>query len=339
MSYGPDTRKLMKLLAKYEKFIQQPQKKRSRGFKLDLMYLNLHSLPDLRPYTKLRTLWVIGKQFTTLPPLPDGLRDLTLYDTSVTSLPERLPPRLKELDCDLSPISVMPPLPCTLEVLNCRQTLLTRLPELPPSLHILKCNESPISELPRLPPSLRNLSCEETQITCLPELPDELTLLRCYGTQITSLPKLPDALRQLDCSQTFVKSLPALPSKLDWLRCERTPIASLPNIPESLRHLYIAHTQVRILPKLPNHFYYEDYGLSLHGCPLLIPFIKETMGSYCSYLMQWDELREGLEEKERVIARTKVLAEHIIAAGWHPDRFERWCLDEEEKKENDAMFV
>lgn len=336
MAYGPDTPKLNKLLLKYEKFAQT-KRKRSERFSLDIQYLNIHSLPDLRSYTKLDTLWIRGKQFTTLPPLPPTLKALMLYDTSVTSLPDQLPPGLKELDCDLSPISALPPLPQTLEVLHCGQTLLTSLPDLPPRLDTLLCDETPLSALPPLPASLTKLACEETRITSLPELPAGLQYLRC-GTNpnLTSLPTLPDSLDHLDCSETSVQSLPSLPPRLEWLNCNQTPIKSLPTIPDRLNCLYISGTQITVLPKLPDRFYYDDYGLRVSNTPLLLQKAPEE--SYCSYLLRWDELREQLEEKERILERTKILAEEIIAAGWHPNRFERWCLDEEEKKENDMMI-
>ncbi len=43
--------------------------------------------------------------------------------------------------------------------------------------------------------------------------------------------------------------------------------------------------------------------------------------------------------KQLVEQRLGSLKEEVIAAGWHPDRFERWCLDEEEKKEHEEMFA
>ncbi len=61
-----------------------------------------------------------------------------------------------------------------------------------------------------------------------------------------------------------------------------------------------------------------------------------------------EPLKEILEElvpqsragaKELILQRMGPLKEEVIAAGWHPSRFEKWCLDEEERKEHDAMFA
>jgi Leucine-rich repeat (LRR) protein len=132
--------------------------------------------------------------------------------------------------------------------------------------------------------------------------------LYCHSTQLKSLPNLPDGLRLLHCSHTPLLSLPNLPVGLQELYCHFTPLISLPELPSGLQVLECGNT------------------------PLLLQRIERE--SINDYNLRWDEWRS----KKRSIERTKVLAEDIIAASWHPDRFERWCLDEEEKKENEELM-
>jgi hypothetical protein len=92
--------------------------------------------------------------------------------------------------------------------------------------------------------------------------------------------------------------------------------------------LYCDFTQLTSLPELPP-------GLQIVECgntPLLLQ--RKEGESIKDYALRWDDWRS----KQRSVNRTKSLAEDLIAATWHPDRFERWCLDEEEKKENEEMM-
>jgi len=73
-------------------------------------------------------------------------------------------------------------------------------------------------------------------------------------------------------------------------------------------------------------------ALFVGNTPLLLK--KEKNEKLYDYNLRWEELRS----KERIQARTKELWEDLIPAAWHPDRFEAWCLDEEEKKENEELF-
>lgn len=38
---------------------------------------------------------------------------------------------------------------------------------------------------------------------------------------------------------------------------------------------------------------------------------------------------DQLPNKERIIQRTKIVKEEMMAFYWHPDRFEKWCFDDE----------
>jgi len=179
-------------------------------------------------------------------------------------------------------------------------------------LNVVDCN---IRTLPSLPEGLDGLVCSENPLQTLPPLPCSLKSLRCSSTQISFLPPLLTThLWELVIDDTPLKALPELPSNLHSLRCKNTQITVLPELPEILRH----------------------YGSMLFtGAPLVLQ--QREGESLENYNNRWRKWREENASKLRTLERTKVLAEEIIAAAWHPDRFEAWCLDEEEKKENEEM--
>lgn len=63
---------------------------------------------------------------------------------------------------------------------------------------------------------------------------------------------------------------------------------------------------------------------------LLTSYMKDV------YLPEFKQLY--LSEKEMQKARTDTFKEELMAYCWHPDRFQIWCLDEEEKAENKMLF-
>ena len=264
MAYGPDTDKVLKQIAEYD----SPRKRQERylywpsGFELEIMNLNIHSLPDL------------------------------------SSLPE-----LQSIHLGNLPITKLPPLPTNLRSLWCTNTLITELSPLPRNLTTLCYSGALIRELPPLPSGLTDLYCRGTAISSLPPLPPTLTLLSCQNTQISKLPSLPTGLHYLFCSNNTISNLPELPSTLKALDCENTRISVLPELPPSI-----------IL-------------LRTDGCPLLVE--KEEEESIEEYNVR--------SARVRIQGRTKALYEDIVASTWHPHRFEAWCLDEEEKKENEEM--
>ncbi len=84
-----------------------------------------------------------GLQITNLPPLPDGLKDLTCDYTNLTSLPS-LPDGLHTLTCGNTPLTSLPQLPNSIIFLYCGHTRLTNLPSLPTSLQFLSCYNTPL---------------------------------------------------------------------------------------------------------------------------------------------------------------------------------------------------
>ncbi len=67
-----------------------------------------------------------------------------------------------------------------LKVLFCSNIQLTCLPPLPSSLESLDCCYNKLAHLPPLPSTLINLVCCYNKLTCLPPLPSGLKRLDCY---------------------------------------------------------------------------------------------------------------------------------------------------------------
>lgn len=184
MSYGPDTRKLLKAWH-YSKE------------KIVIDNLNIHSIPSEFP-EELRCFHCQFCPIQKIPPLPKGLWELTCRDTEITELPE-LPEGLIILNCSGCPIKSLPKLPSTLKMLSCDYTLIKCLPEFPAGLERLSCKDTPLQELPLLPQRLDYLDCSYTSIKKLPELPISLTEIYCQGTEVGHLPDIPTNLRELIC--------------------------------------------------------------------------------------------------------------------------------------------
>jgi len=97
-----------------------------------------HKIPDW-----IETVSIERSHISELPALPDGLRRLYISHTDIKKLPDRLPPKLREL--------------------------------------ILADNPG-IRELPAtLPPNLENLSCVKCSIRDIPPLPKSVNILRIMG--------------------------------------------------------------------------------------------------------------------------------------------------------------
>jgi Leucine-rich repeat (LRR) protein len=71
-----------------------------------------------------------------------------------------LPNTLQRLDCDYNNLQELPPLPQTLKILSCFNNNLQELSPLPSSLEKLDCNHNNLPELPPLPKSLQELYCK-----------------------------------------------------------------------------------------------------------------------------------------------------------------------------------
>ena len=129
---------------------------------------------------------------------------------SLTSLGSTLPPGLKYLNCGANALTSLPPLPPSLEILQCARNRfyiqlytsqttydeyqgvgIQNLGVLPPALQYIDASENLLDTLHPLPASLRNLTISNTTLEYLPALPAGLTFLDINETPVRCIPELP----------------------------------------------------------------------------------------------------------------------------------------------------
>ncbi|EBB8736499.1 type III secretion system effector E3 ubiquitin transferase SspH1 [Salmonella enterica] len=146
---------------------------------------------------------------TTLPDrLPPHITTLVIPDNNLTSLPE-LPEGLRELEVSGNlQLTSLPSLPQGLQKLWACNNWLTSLPTLPPGLGDLAVSNNQLTSLPEMPPALRELRVSGNNLTSLPALPSGLQKLWAYNNRLTSLPEMSPGLQELDVSHNQLTRLP-----------------------------------------------------------------------------------------------------------------------------------
>ena len=144
-----------------------------RQTELDLIGMELTSLPNISHLTSLQILHVTNNKLHTLPSLPLGLRILQISSNKLQSLPDISHlTSLQVLTAHDNKLQTLPDLPSGLQAMtvydNCLQTLpdishLTTLQD----LHVINnCLQS----LPTLPPNLLGVYLSNNNIHTLPDL-------------------------------------------------------------------------------------------------------------------------------------------------------------------------
>ncbi|EAV6857120.1 type III secretion system effector E3 ubiquitin transferase SspH1 [Salmonella enterica] len=146
---------------------------------------------------------------TTLPDrLPPHITTLVIPDNNLTSLPE-LPEGLRELEVSGNlQLTSLPSLPQGLQKLRAYNNWLASLPTLPPGLGDLAVSNNQLTSLPEMPPALRELRVSGNNLTSLPALPSGLQKLWAYNNRLTSLPEMSPGLQELDVSHNQLTRLP-----------------------------------------------------------------------------------------------------------------------------------
>ncbi|EBI3182470.1 type III secretion system effector E3 ubiquitin transferase SspH1 [Salmonella enterica subsp. enterica serovar 4,[5],12:b:-] len=146
---------------------------------------------------------------TTLPDrLPPHITTLVIPDNNLTSLPE-LPEGLRELEVSGNlQLTSLPSLPQGLQKLRAYNNWLASLPTLPPGLGDLAVSNNQLTSLPEMPPALRELRVSGSNLTSLPALPSGLQKLWAYNNRLTSLPEMSPGLQELDVSHNQLTRLP-----------------------------------------------------------------------------------------------------------------------------------
>jgi uncharacterized repeat protein (TIGR01451 family) len=193
----------------------------------------------------------LDSQLVNISYFPNTTRSISVFNCSLSSMPP-LPISLDTLNCRFNNFTAIPVLPPTATFLWVSDDHLTSLPTLPLSLKFLACFNNQLANLPNLPASLETLMCHDNILTSLPNLSSSLISLYCYNNQISSLPSLPDSLRSLSCGSNNLTSLPPFPSHLQYLNCSGNNINNLPNLPEMLVVFYCANNQISCFPHFPS---------------------------------------------------------------------------------------
>ncbi|PXR13305.1 type III secretion system effector E3 ubiquitin transferase SspH1 [Salmonella enterica] len=146
---------------------------------------------------------------TTLPDrLPPHITTLVIPDNNLTSLPE-LPEGLRELEVSGNlQLTSLPSLPQGLQKLWAYNNRLTSLPTMTPGLGDLAVSNNQLTSLPEMPPALRELRVSGNNLTSLPALPSGLQKLWAYNNRLTSLPEMSPGLQELDVSHNQLTRLP-----------------------------------------------------------------------------------------------------------------------------------
>ncbi|ELP1624572.1 type III secretion system effector E3 ubiquitin transferase SspH1 [Salmonella enterica] len=146
---------------------------------------------------------------TTLPDrLPPHITTLVIPDNNLTSLPE-LPEGLRELEVSGNlQLTSLPSLSQGLQKLRAYNNWLASLPTLPPGLGDLAVSNNQLTSLPEMPPALRELRVSGNNLTSLPALPSGLQKLWAYNNRLTSLPEMSPGLQELDVSHNQLTRLP-----------------------------------------------------------------------------------------------------------------------------------
>ena len=95
---------------------------------------------------------------------------------------------------------------------------------------------------------------------------------------------------------------------------------------------------IKMIDKYPDKkWHWGKWGIS-HNPNLTIEMIEKYpdkewhWGAMSCNNFHWEETKEYYRDrKQQTIDNTMVFQEELIAAAWHPVRFQDWCLDNEDK--------
>ncbi|MCW3127004.1 MAG: C-terminal target protein, partial [Bacteroidetes bacterium] len=154
---------------------------------------------------------------------------------------------LTDLNCSMSHLTTMAPLPPNLQRLDCSTNSLTSLGTLPARLTYLDCGNNRMTSM-ILPPRLDTLWCNNNLLDSLPTLTDSLKVLFCFSNRITSISSLPATLTGLACFSNRLTSITAaLPSIMNLSCASNTDLYCLPDITHNLIQLQINGTHITCL--------------------------------------------------------------------------------------------
>lgn len=135
-------------------------------------------------------------------------------------------------------------------------------------------------------------------------------------------------LRDAEHLRNFLRFLPIL-LKLNMFYGEHLKARILP-LTSFLTHLVRSDAARDLSWQVFREDLLKHYITSLGEGHLVTSYLKEV------YLPEFQELYQHQKEIQK--QKIDSLKEELMAMTWHPDRFQEWCLDEEEKAENRMLF-
>jgi hypothetical protein len=135
---------------------------------------------------------------------------------------------------------------------------------------------------------------------------------------------LPNSLTHFICLRNKITRLPLLPPNLEHLNCSHNPIQFIPALPKKLKELKFIDTKVDEIPELSQEILITGYVTWKQSMNI---FGKDMLHIYKESQKKYSEI-----SKQRQIQKLKKVKEDLIAAAWHPKRFQSWCIDVQEKE-------
>lgn len=225
------------------------------------LFSNINNVSGLEYFKNIRTLSISTGSIKIIPVFPKKLNTISLFGNVLLNNLPPFPDSLVKLTIYNLPLLTLPVLPSTLTYLSCKLTNITTLPILPNHLQYLVCGSNKIKNIPNLPNSLRSLLCGNNQIISLPNLTDSLYELNINLNQFNSLPKLPSNLKKLSCGINNFSIIHNLPPQLIYLDVNGPGVMCLPELPNTLKSLGASFgSGIYCLPNYPDSCTYWDNG-------------------------------------------------------------------------------
>lgn len=170
--------------------------------------------------------------------LNDTNATLKLDNYNLKTIPNDLPPNLKELWIDNNKIEVIENLPESLISLNVAYNNIKKIPNLPKNLKFLYIDYNKVENIDNLPNSIVHLYITNNKnIKRIHKLPESLTMLFANNCSIEYIKSFPKNLQYIYLNDNNLESIPNLPNNVVRLNVQENPIQTLPTIPPSMKEL------------------------------------------------------------------------------------------------------
>jgi Leucine-rich repeat (LRR) protein len=235
---------------------------------------------------------------TSLPPLPDNLKSLSIKGSNVKEIPEGvLPLTLEYLDVSHTPLEKLPTLPPNLKELMAIEIYCEEFPPFPPSLQKVVCFYTPLKRLPELPEGFVEFDCDDAKLETVPRLPKSLKILKLGNCK--EVPEFQEGLESLKIGFPDITEWPTnLPNSLKKLDIYCPLVKDIPSLGENLKHLELKWSDnLRSLPEVlpPNLESLRLFSSDITSLPKILPASLKTLDLSNSQITELPDLPEGLD--------------------------------------------